>query len=851
LAGALTPTGFSQGIFPLPNQVSGTPSTPYNGNYQAAHYAYVMYYQTFVARVDHEFNVNNKMHVSYSRSWFNQISNDDLGFPDAELGSTWVQTLNNNNATVLDFTRILSTTSVLDLHSGFQYHPVLVNREGQNYNPTGLGMVTLPPQLQNFPGLNGPSGVGGGYQGLQSGTGQIDHFYFWDNTAMVSKSFARQNFKAGGEYLLYRDDTDNTDTVGTFSSSSAFTQNDVASGANAANGYGDGIASLILGYASGGGATINPYPAYAWNYYAAFLQDDWRVSGKLTLNLGVRYDYESPVTERHNWMNASFNPTATQPFCQPNALGTAIASCQAPPTTAPGSPGYFGGLTFLGNGVKIPLQKERLDRFQPRIGGTYRLTKNDVLRGGFGISISPSPQAQQNQGFSSSTPFVSSINSNFTPPTCTAAQGGDAYGFCTLANPYPNGVVQPTGSLLGLSTNLGQSVSIWDQNYAYPHTSMYEMGLQHQFPSQVMVDVSYHGADTSGLGTGGAASGGSVTKNINALPRCYYATVTPNGSWSPGGCPGSGITSILNANVANPMAGYMPPSSSLNAAQTAQQNLYLPYPEFGAINVTYTKLNGKRVGTINYNAMYVEVTKRMTHGLEFHTSFTYAKVMDQVNFNNNQDALPARYLDQQPSRMLEFDTVYHLPGLHTGNLLAQGILNGWVWSTSENWDQATGLGPPGSAIWTGADVRAKHQTPSHWFNTCYYPLISQATTTKAPVWGPAQGPGPVGTPCAAGEAPAYYQQPNFTLNTSNSGEVMGNKIRYPEGVYFNTAIAKTFPIHDRISLQFRADIQNVLNIAVLNGSIQEGLTSSTYGQNTGLTENNDPRFIRLKAILSF
>jgi hypothetical protein len=130
-------------------------------------------------------------------------------------------------------------------------------------------------------------------------------------------------------------------------------------------------------------------------------------------------------------------------------------------------------------------------------------------------------------------------------------------------------------------------------------------------------------------------------------------------------------------------------------------------------------------------------------------------------------------------------------------------------------------------------------------------LISQATTTKAPVWGPAQGPGPVGTPCAAGEAPAYYQQPNFTLNTSNSGEVMGNKIRYPEGVYFNTAIAKTFPIHDRISLQFRADIQNVLNIAVLNGSIQEGLTSSTYGQNTGLTENNDPRFIRLKAILSF
>jgi hypothetical protein len=544
LAGALAPTGFSQGIWPLPNQTSASPNTPYVGNYQAAHYAYVTHYHGFVARLDHEFNDKNKMHVSYSRSFFNQISNDDQGFPDDELGSTWVQTLRDENVTVIDFTRTISPTTVLDLHTGFQYHPVTVDRQGQNYNPTGIGMVSLPALLQNFPGLNPPGGIGGSYGGsngaaLQSGTGQFTHFYFWDNTAMVNKALARHNLKAGGEALLFWDNVNNTSTIGTFSSSTAFTQNNVNSGPSASAGFGDGIASLMLGYATGGGATIQQAPAYKWNYYAAFLQDDWRVSDKLTLNLGVRYDYESPVTERHNGMNASFDSTATQPFCLPNTLGTGIASCQAPSTIAPGSPGYFGGLTFLGKGVKLPFYRELLDRFQPRIGGAYRLTKNDVLRGGFGITIGPSPQVQQNQGFSANTPFVSSVNSNFTPPTCTAAQGGDAYGFCTLTNPYPNGVVQPTGSLLGLSTFLGQSVSIWDKDYSYSHTSMYVMGLQHQFPSQIMVDVSYHGAYTSGLGSGGPASGGApVTKNINALPACYYGTLTPNGVWTPGGCPG-------------------------------------------------------------------------------------------------------------------------------------------------------------------------------------------------------------------------------------------------------------------------------------------------------------------------
>src|SRR6202012_4585978 len=113
----------------------------------------------------------------------------------------------------------------------------------------------------------------------------------------------------------------------------------------------------------------------------------------------------------HDWMNAGFSTTASQPFCIPNAQGTAIASCSPPTAVTPGSPGYFGGLTFVGNGVKMPFRRELLNRFQPRLGFAYRVTSRDVLRGGWGITIGPGSQLQGNNGFTASTSYVVSPGS--------------------------------------------------------------------------------------------------------------------------------------------------------------------------------------------------------------------------------------------------------------------------------------------------------------------------------------------------------------------------------------------------------------------------------------------------------
>jgi hypothetical protein len=857
--GAASPAGYKQSIWPLPNVTSSTPATPYANNYLPLDYGTAIHYHALTARVDHEFNDNNKMHVSFNRSAVNNVANADAGYPDDEIGSAWVPQLQAWSVGIIDYTRIINPTEVLNLHVGGSYHPFHLIRGGEFLNTTAFGITgSLPVTLQNFPGMSF-SGNGPGYTSLQVGQGQNNYPSYIEGTALFSKALARHNLKAGFQLLHnVSDGTGNTSILGTFSSSVAFTQENAGATANKTTGYGDGLASMLLGYPTGNGSTtIVPDPSYVYNYWAAFVQDDWRATSRLTMNLGLRWDYESPDKERNNKEALGFDFTDPNPFCIPNAAGTAIASCTPPPTTSTAAPqGYLGGLVYQSPNYSLPFSRDLWDRWQPRIGAALRLTSKDVIRGGFGVEMDNNPATQPSTGYSATTGFNASTNNNYTPPSCTAAQGGDAYGYCTLTNPFPNGVVLPTGNMLGLSTGLGGSLSLTDRHRLLPRTMMYSVDIQHQFRGQMLVDVTYHGANTAGIG---------ISRNINFLPACYYLG---------GGCPGAGVNSILNGSVPNPMAGYMPASSSLNSATTVQQNLYLPYPEFGSITLNQSQLGGHRIGNFNYQALYGEVTKRTTHGLTFHAAATFSKVMDTQAWINVQDAQPGHYMDQQPNRFLEFDAVYVTPAFSSAPRLVREAIGTWNWNNSLNWQNGTGIGWIGSEWPTGASPKAVHQTlsapnhhgssstvsesNSHWWNTCYIPLspgVSGATVSGTtyipPTWGPAQGPGPVGTPCNAGEQPAYKQMPLLSLNTVSGSAEMSNGIRYPIGPYWNTGLGKTFPIYEKLTFEFRADIFNPLNYNILLGSIQGGLTNSGFGQQTGDTQYNDPRFMRLRGVFSF
>jgi hypothetical protein len=509
---------------------------------------------------------------------------------------------------------------------------------------------------------------------------------------------------------------------------------------------------------------------------------------------------------------------------------------------------YSGGLLFVGPSYPLALNRELSDRWQPRIGAAYHVFKNTVLRGGFGTVFAPNPNLGTTTGFTINTQTpIASLNSYETPATAaaTGCANADASGFCNLVNPYWAGYTQPFGSGLGLSTGAGGSISYVDRHYLYPKVKMVSASLEQQFRGSLVIDFDFQGTYGNGLG---------ISKNINALPACYYFG---------GGCPDAGIQGnsstpgSLSYNVANPMAGYLPTTSGLNAATVPQQDLFLPYPEFGSVTGTFAQnaTSAERIGGLDYNAWFVSATKRISHGLEFNASTTVAKVMDSLAFLNATDLKPARYEDGQPNRFIVATVLYSLPIFNVHGVVGQ-VVNGWKVNNSFNWQNGGLIGLPSSMI-TGNSQKAGQQTLSHWFNTCYIPVLASATVSNPTItYG---GPTDATTPnhaCRAGEQPAWIQQPVLTLNQV-TGSMHG--VRGQVVPYLDTSIVKAFTIREGIDAEIRADAHNVIN-NVLRGSGANGsLTSSAFGANSSSVINgntiypqvNDPRMIRLNASIRF
>lgn len=804
--------------------------------------------------IEHEFNENNKLTVAFlPYRWNAGAANQDFPYVNGYTGGPgYPRTFRNQTGGLIDYTRVLTPTAVLDVRLGGFYHPFEIPRPGDNISLAKLGFTgaTLTFPHQNFPAV-ALSGPFGNYTSLNSGASYYEYSSLSDNSAILSKSFQKHSLKTGFNFDVYR--TDPQGPVSSFSGSSpitfngAFTQNNILAGTNVAQG-GDGVASLLLGYPISGTANIVPAPAYEWKYWAGFVQDDWRITHKLTLNLGFRWDDMTPVTERHNMLEAGFDFSSSNPFNMPNSTYTGIGSSNVPPASASLPQGYHGGLNFV-NTSAYPSRgywySELGDRWQPRIGADWHVFPNTVLRGGYGVYFAMNFPAMDNTGFSQNTSLNPSNNGNITPPSCTSAQGADAYGFCNISNPYPNGYFAPTGTLLGLSTGLGQNLLLNGPNWKPYKNNVWSVGIEQQVPFQTMVDVEYRGNYISGIG---------VNKNWNTLPNCYFYG---------GGCPNAGNATALAALVPNPMAGYMPAASvnGLNNATVQQQYLDLPYPEFGSIGqnqVTVAPGTHQRNGTRIVGAMYATVTKRTSHGLEFRVAATYEHIEDVQNVLNLGDSPTQliKYDDAQPNRFLVGDVVYNTPKFNVNHALAY-VVNGWVWSQSLNWQAGTSIAVPSGAFSTGISPVTHHQSLTHWFNTCYIPVVANVGQTyngsvqTSPVYGPP-------TNCQFGEQPAWIQQPTMALNQLNGNPMRG--VRLQEVPYYDMALLKSVPVHEGLAFSVRAEAHNVLNNVLYGGGANTSLTAATFGQNTpAVTSNgvpnygqyNDPRIIRFEARLSF
>jgi hypothetical protein len=472
---------------------------------------------------------------------------------------------------VVGYTWSLTPSSLLDLR--YSLNRQLLSRlpQSSGFDLTSLGWpssLASSIYYAQFPAITISN-----YQSLgSSSNGDLLRRADLSHSAEGSLTLIRHShtLKFGGDFRMYRyNDLQATDNTPSFSFAPGATQQN-PSVASSTSGW--SLASLLIGQPSGGTYTIPVAVALQYFYAAAYIQDDWRVNGRLTVNLGIRYDFETPFTERYNRLSY-FDPTVASMATQ--RLPSAV-----------------GGLQYVAANTQSRY-RNNVDKNNvgPRAGFALKLAKNTVMRAGYGIMYQPT----MDTGFGAAT--FGAIG--YTTSTAyTSSNNGGVTFLASLANPFPNGFAQPTGNTLGANTLLGQSISNTQlRNEVVPYTQQFNIGVQHQIRNWVF-NVSYAGSM-------------SVHQFINIqsdqLNPIYFSM-------------GTG----LNAQRPNPFLG-LTTVGGFTASTLSIGQLLLPFPQFS--NVT---LNQASEGQSSYNSLQTKVEKRFSNGLSLIASFSWSKNLGNV-----------------------------------------------------------------------------------------------------------------------------------------------------------------------------------------------------------------------------
>jgi hypothetical protein len=518
-------------------------------------------YDSLLLRGDHNFTDRQRVFVRTSTSVRPRTGNNL--FDNIATAPSTSKRISRGAA--LDYLNTLTNSVMLNIRYGFTRYGDSDDRE--EFSLAELGMpASLASSVSNahFPAVSIS-----GYQSLggsgDSKTRQNVHSF----QVNITRVGSRHNLKWGFDHRIYQANLQTTGAAsGTFSFNPNFTRGpDPVSNTNT----GHPVASFLMGIPSSGSIDVNVQPAFFNKYYGAFLQDDFRITRAFTLNLGLRYEYETPRTERYDRMVRGFAYNTTSPV------------------TIPGRQ-LFGGLGFAGVKGEPRYQWDPQRRnFAPRIGIAWQLTPRVVFRSGYGIFLAGTSDfgggVAASPGFSANTPLVSSLD-GVTP-------------MHRLSNPFPNGLLAPIGSSEGLRTLTGQSIAFVDVNGRVPYTQQFSAGFQVQVPGNLVVDASYSGSRGTGLAVGNV--------NINQLTT---ADMQRGGA--------------LQQSVPNPFFGQFT-SGILASANTTVGQLLRPYPHFNSITV-----RNPTVGNSTYHSAQVKVERRMANGLTFLASYMISKLIDDV-----------------------------------------------------------------------------------------------------------------------------------------------------------------------------------------------------------------------------
>jgi len=811
--------------FPMPNQINN-PSGNFVDSYSTGGDI-----NQYNGRVDYNWGSKQRLYVRYTNSAI-------LSLPDNPFSQICTDRCTERTTTSqvsMGDTIAVSPTTIVDLHFGYTRYIYVRTplSQGIDLSKFGPNWKALTPQMTytHIPQVcvsEAPNDQrwGGGWcaQGTGSGIGAYDDT--WSFAPSLSKIIKNHTLKIGGEYRILRNNYyQSNDPAGLLQfDAKATAANPVNSSnplAGSAGSTGNGFASFLLGYGStqggiGSNNVTEPAPTADQVLYGGiYVGDTWQATRKLTVNAGARIDLQGDWTERHNRI-VVLDTTEPSPLI---ALDPAVAAQ---------FPNLKGGYDL----VASPRHGSRnafgsWNHISPRLGLSYQLQPNTVLRAGYGMFYLPVDVRWDD------APHNLFINSFATLWQAVASDGVTP--LATLSNPFPTGIIPPFGRNQSLIDVQGSGNSAAVPGTKGPDAQQWNLNIQHQFAGDFLVDVAYAGAKGTHLPM--------HNQDLNQLQPQFLPKNAAD-------------VTALTTLVANPFAGNCAGCTGVvqsggvgTNAQVKANQLLLPYPQFDDVGIAEVDNRNS-----SYNSLQVKVQKRFTAGAQILATYTVSKLIDNTNSEINwlEAAAPswgdANAYNLRGERSLDgFDVpqrlviagVLDLPVGHGKKFAGDAtgvkdkLISGWGLDTIVTFSSGFPLnigGCPGALSNSGIpEVGCARNTRTalshlnsgplafrlqHWFDTSVFTA---------------------GSPTDYGYGADSRTEPNIRSQGVNN---------FDFAFFKNT----TFGPDERLAVQFRAEFFNGFNRTQFNPP-NTNFGSSTMGQITG--QYNLPRNIQFALRFTF
>jgi len=768
--------------YPLPEQPGTANGT---NNLDRSNWPSRVVYHSTVYKFDENLSDRNRLMFRINTNRNDNNSVDYFGYTNPSEGAVfWQKSLGFALAENYSFSPTLNMDIRLSDSSFVRAQGP--NAAGAAFSLTGAGFPsylqnTILPAEREFPTVTIP-----GYTSFGDRSPLYKDTETRSAMGTIYKITGAHQLKFGGEFRYDPENRTgvsptNSATPFALTATTAYTVGPLSTAAAAP--IGQALAAFEYGIV-GGTVTVPAILDFAESnkVFAGFAQDDWKLTRKLNVNFGLRYEFETALTERYNRSVVNFDPNAVMPFA---AQAQAAYALNPTPEVAASAFKVQGGLTFAGvNGTPRALYNPEKTEFMPRFGFAYSFDPKTVIRGGVGEfygSLGVRLQDAIQTGFTQLTNIVTTNNGGVTFAS-------------SLSNPFPSGILQPTGSSLGSQTYVGNAISYFNQNPKAPQLLKYEIGIERELFGQFVFGVGYLGSRAGDL---------EVARSLKPLPDQYLSTLPTRDQ---------ATINYLSASLPNPFAAIPQfAGTTLSGSVVARPQLIEPYPQFSAI--TYYTYDGKS----SYDALNAKFEKRFSKGYLISATYTWSKYLVANTLLNPGDAAPAKYLSPQDyPHHLAISAVYQLPFGHDRKFFSN--MNKYVQQVFGAWDLSYiylyQSGAPlvfGDVLLTApastVALSSGQQSASEWFNVnAFNRTASQQLADNL-----------------------------ITLSPTFAG------LRSQAYNSSDASLVKKVKIHERLELEVRGDFLNIFN-QVTFAAPNLTPTSAAFGAVTA--QMNVPRRIQ-------